>query len=197
MTVQWYKNGKAIAGATSWEYDTAETTTADNGAYFQAVVKDALGSTTTNKAILTVKPYAGTGTYPIVGEWSGTATIKTTGSGTYTSQAVAAFSQTSYALIATVVYTDENGIPKSGGTVASLNNLNLFTSPGESLNLAAGFSSNLLTMNIQAAGTDDGAPGDVVNGTGTITISADKSTLTGSGTDSFGDVFNWKLTRVK
>jgi Abnormal spindle-like microcephaly-assoc'd, ASPM-SPD-2-Hydin len=51
---QWYKNGTAIAGATSASYTTPAETVSDNGAQFTVVVSDSLGSITSSAAILTV-----------------------------------------------------------------------------------------------------------------------------------------------
>lgn len=192
MTVQWYKRGVLINGATDWTYVTAETTIADNGAKFYAIVKNSAGSTKSANAVLTVKAPTLSGTSPIVGEWSGTATIRNANSTPSTANVTVAFSQTSYSLTGTVVYTDDNGIPNYGVAVASLNGSNLFTAfgDGSTAAVAAGFSTDQLTMN--GIGTEtDGL------GKGTLKISADHKTLTGSATDTSGDSITWTLTRDK
>ena len=122
LTCQWYKNGHAIAGATNcYQYITEEITTADNGAVFRVIVTVTVNGvaigTTSQPAILTVKG-ATTGTYPIVGNWSGTATITASDSSVTTSQVVAAFITTAYSLTGTIVYTDDSGIPTYGVGVA-------------------------------------------------------------------------------
>jgi hypothetical protein len=200
MTCRWYKNGKVIAGATScYSYVTEELTTADNGAAFTVVFTETVNgvaiSTASKAAILTVKGATITGTSPIVGNWSGTATFTSSSSGATTVQVVAVFSQTTYSLTGTFVYTDENGIPSYGAGVAALNGQNVYTAiigdDGGGGNLAAGFSSNLLTLSGIALGSDG------EGGSGTLTISSDHQTLTGSGKDTDGDTIKWKLTREK
>lgn len=54
LTYQWLRNGAAIAGATSSVYVTPATTAADNGARFQLRVTNAVGSVTSEAAVLTV-----------------------------------------------------------------------------------------------------------------------------------------------
>ena len=202
LTCQWYKNAHAIAGATNcYSYITEELTTADNGAAFTVVftvtVNGVAISTASKAAILTVKTTTASGTYPIVGNWSGTATFTSSGSGTSTVQVVAVFSQTIYSITGTFVYTDENGVPFFGAGVASLNGQNVYTVvPGEEgVGLAAGFSTNLLTLNGIALGAT--GTGEAEGGSGTLTISSDHQTLTGSGKNSDGEAITWKLTREK
>jgi hypothetical protein len=149
-----------------------------------------VGKVTSAPAILTVKPYAGTGTYPIVGEWSGTATITSPGGAKVISQVVAGFWQTSYSLSATFVFVDENGIAQMGAGMASLNNLNLFTVEEDS-NLAAAFSPNLLQL------TGGALAYDGEGGNGTLLLSSDHTKLTGSGSTSDGTKLSWTLTRIK
>ena len=207
LTCQWYKNGHPIAGANEcYEYITEEVTTADNGAAFTVVFTETVNgvaiSTASRAAILTVKGSTTSGTYPIVGNWSGTATIIDAQSNKTTTQATAAFSQTSYSITGTVVYTDENGIPSYGTTVASLNGQNVYVVTGSdpTVNIAGGFSANLLTLNIIAAGATAGDGSDPETGgggSGTLTVSADHKSLTGNGTDTDGDTFTWNLTREK
>jgi len=202
LTCQWYKNGHSIANATScYSYVTEEITTADNGAAFTVIVTETVNgvaiSTTSKTATLTVQGSTPIGTYPIVGSWSGTATITGAGS-TSTSQVVAAFSQTSYSLTGTMVFTDDNGIPTSGEGIASLNGQNLYMADnddGAIISIAAGFSSNLLSLN-GAAWSADSCCGDG-GGSGTLTISSDHNTLKGTGTDTVGDTITWTLAREK
>ena len=201
--IQWYKNAKPIPGATENQYITEETTTADNGASFTAVFTETVNgvpvTATTQPAILTVKGSTLTGTYPIVGNWSGTATIASPESDTTTLQVVAAFSQNSYSLTGTIIYTDENGIPTYGVAVASLNGQNLYVgASGEGAGgIAGGFSTNLLTLNLTGgvAGGNISGEDSTEFGSATLTISADHKTLTGTGTDSDGDSMSWNLTR--
>jgi hypothetical protein len=54
LSYQWQKNGAVITGATSSTYTTAPTTSADNGAQFNVVVRNSYGSATSNAATLTV-----------------------------------------------------------------------------------------------------------------------------------------------
>ena len=105
----------------------------------------------------------------------------------------AAFSQTSYSLTGTVVFTDENGIPTYGVAVASLNGQNLYVGVGgDAGGIAGGFTTNLLTLNLTGAlGVGD----EEEFGSATLTVSADHKTLTGTGTDSEGDSITWNLTR--
>ena len=54
LAYQWQRNGADIAGATTTSYSAAETTLADSGALFRAVVSNAFGSATSNAATLSV-----------------------------------------------------------------------------------------------------------------------------------------------
>ena len=54
LTFQWYKNGAAIAGASTSSYTTPATTSADNNSSFTVVVTNSSGSQTSNAAILTL-----------------------------------------------------------------------------------------------------------------------------------------------
>src|SRR6266849_4706854 len=54
LSYQWQKNGANITGAISATYITPPTVTSDNGAAFQAVVSNSVGSITSNAATLTV-----------------------------------------------------------------------------------------------------------------------------------------------
>ena len=54
LSYQWNKNGSAISGATSATYTTPATTSADNGAQFNVVVSNAIGSVASSAATLTV-----------------------------------------------------------------------------------------------------------------------------------------------
>lgn len=195
MTYQWYKNGTAITGAREYSYSTTETSTADTGAQFTVIVRNAAASVTSAPATLTVNPFNGTGTYPIVGEWTGTATITDSTGTKRTSQVVAGFWQTTYSLTGTIVFVDDYGDLEMGSGLASLNNLTMFTtgsdSEGGALNLAAAFTSNLLILNGQAL--DMNGEG----GSGRLVISADHNTLTGYATIGDGTKLGWKLTRTK
>jgi hypothetical protein len=198
MTYQWYKNGLAITGATNYGYTTTETTTADNGAKFTVIISNSAGKATSAPAILTVKPFAGTGTYPIVGEWSGTATITDPNGTKFVSQVVAGFTQNSYSIFGSVVFVDDFGVANFASGIASLNNLNLFAAPdmgSGTVDIAAGFTSNLLSLSGTGVASD--VSSDAGLGNGTITISSDHKTLTGSASGNDGTTIVWKLTRIK
>ena len=59
-TVQWYRNGSEISGATSASYTTGTLTTADSGATFYAIWTNSQGSAQTTTATLTVNASAPT-----------------------------------------------------------------------------------------------------------------------------------------
>jgi hypothetical protein len=195
MKYQWYKNGVAIPGATEYSYSTTATSTADTGAQFSVTVRNLAGGVTSVPATLTVKPYNGTGTYPIVGEWTGTATFTDPSGSSQTRRVVAGFWQTSYSIAGTIVFVDDYGDLEMGSGLASLNNLNVFTTAasddGTAINLAAAFSSNLLTLNGQALSMEG------EGGSGRIIISSDHKTLTGSAVASDGTKLGWRLTRTQ
>jgi hypothetical protein len=54
LSYQWQKNATDIAGATSASYTTPATTVGDNGAKFDVIVSNSLGSVTSNIVTLTV-----------------------------------------------------------------------------------------------------------------------------------------------
>ncbi|MFY9530055.1 MAG: immunoglobulin domain-containing protein [Candidatus Acidiferrales bacterium] len=54
LSYQWQKNSANISGAMSSTYTTAPTMSSDNGTTFQVVVRNSLGSVTSNAATLTV-----------------------------------------------------------------------------------------------------------------------------------------------
>jgi hypothetical protein len=58
-TVQWYRNGQAIAAATSASYTIAAVTLQDSGAAFSVVASNVAGSTTSSTAVLTVSGSSG------------------------------------------------------------------------------------------------------------------------------------------
>jgi len=58
LSYQWQKGTTPIAGATSASYTTPATISADNGAQFQVVVSNSVGSTTSSAATLTVSAAA-------------------------------------------------------------------------------------------------------------------------------------------
>src|SRR5262245_52800076 len=87
LTYRWQRNGVTIAGATSSTLTIPSAAAADNGATFRAIVTNALGTATSNAAILTVtaanaRPVA-TIAAPTTGTlYSGGNTISYSGSGT-------------------------------------------------------------------------------------------------------------------
>ena len=54
LSYQWRRNGTAIGGATGTLYKTPATSSTDNGAVYSVVVSNAVGSTTSGNAMLTV-----------------------------------------------------------------------------------------------------------------------------------------------
>jgi uncharacterized protein YjdB len=58
LNYQWQKNSSRISGATASSYTTPATTSADNGAKFDVVVTNSVGSMTSGAATLTVGPAA-------------------------------------------------------------------------------------------------------------------------------------------
>jgi hypothetical protein len=61
---------------------------------------------------------------------------------------------------------------------------------GEVVSIVGGFTANLLTFNAVAGGGSEGS-----GGSGSLTLSTDHSTLTGTGKDTNGDIITFKLTR--
>jgi hypothetical protein len=56
FTYQWQKGATAIPGATSTGYTTPATTISDSGSQYSVVVSNAIGTATSNAAVLTVNP---------------------------------------------------------------------------------------------------------------------------------------------
>ena len=54
FTYQWQKNASNVSGATSSSYTTGQTTAGDNGAVFDVIITNPVGSTTSSTATLTV-----------------------------------------------------------------------------------------------------------------------------------------------
>jgi hypothetical protein len=54
LSYQWYRNGAAVAGATSASYTTGPTTSSDNGAQFTVMVANTAGTATSTPATLTI-----------------------------------------------------------------------------------------------------------------------------------------------
>src|SRR5208282_2846280 len=61
LTYQWQKNGTSVSGAISATYTTPATTSADNGATFQAIVSNSVGSVPSSSVTLTVTSGGGGG----------------------------------------------------------------------------------------------------------------------------------------
>jgi hypothetical protein len=55
-TMQWYKNGSLVPGATNLSYSEVANYPGDNGATFQLIANNAFGSATSSVAVLTVIP---------------------------------------------------------------------------------------------------------------------------------------------
>jgi hypothetical protein len=66
LSYQWQKNGTDITGATSANYTTPVTTTADSGEQFRVVVSNPAGSATSSTATLTVNPGTGNSSVDVV-----------------------------------------------------------------------------------------------------------------------------------
>jgi hypothetical protein len=62
LSYQWQKNQTNISGANSASYTTPPTASSDNGATFQVVVSNMIGSKTSCSAVLTVNPAPPSGT---------------------------------------------------------------------------------------------------------------------------------------
>jgi sugar lactone lactonase YvrE len=71
LAYQWQRDGKDIAGATSASYTLANVQSADTGAKFTVVVKNAGGSVTSGAAVLTVLPAAARGLSFVAGTLGG------------------------------------------------------------------------------------------------------------------------------
>jgi sugar lactone lactonase YvrE len=71
LAYQWQRDGKDIAGATSASYTLANVQSADTGAKFTVVVKNAGGSVTSAAAVLTVLPAAARGLTFVAGTLGG------------------------------------------------------------------------------------------------------------------------------
>ncbi len=185
LTYQWYKNGVAVPTANGPTCPTGPLTAADNGDKYFVVVKNAYGAATSKPATITVNS-SSTSTLPMVGYWSGTATVTDSIEGTSTTQVQVAIGATSYAITATVAFTDDDGSPDFASGLSSFNGQNISTvSPGgyddaSSMNIAGGFSSNLLKLSGIAAALDASS-----NSGGNLAVSPDGKTLTGTSTYSF------------
>jgi len=104
------------------------------------------------------------------------------------------------------VSVDRKGNPFYVVQVASLNGNNLYTARvvgnGKLASIAGGFSANLLNLNfiMSVMGTsnnnDNGAFEDEGPESGSLSLSSDHQTLTGTAKNSFGSV-SVKLTREK
>ena len=84
MNYQWRRKGAAISGATTVSYTTPPVQAADNGAAFDVIVTNSVGSATSNAASLTVKATAAVTLSNLTETYDGTskaATAATTPSG--------------------------------------------------------------------------------------------------------------------
>ncbi len=61
LSYQWQKNGTSVSGATSATYTTPATMSGDNGATFQVIVSNSVGSVPSNSVTLTVSSGGGGG----------------------------------------------------------------------------------------------------------------------------------------
>jgi glucose/arabinose dehydrogenase len=88
LSYQWQKNAVAIPGATAASYTTPPAQAGDSGASFRVVVRNPLGTITSNPAILTVggnSPPTATITLPAIGAlYTAGTTINVAGTGTDT-----------------------------------------------------------------------------------------------------------------
>jgi hypothetical protein len=109
-TYQWQKNGANISGATSASYNTPAVTSSDSGATFRCVVRNSVGSVTSNAATLTVT----------------TATVAPTITTQPTNKTVTVGQSTSFSITATgtpapTYQWQKNGTNISGATAATYN----------------------------------------------------------------------------
>jgi hypothetical protein len=147
LTYQWKKNGLNIGGATSANYTTPATTTADNASTFQVVVNNAAGNTPSVTVTLTVNPAIVTPTITLQPN----------------DQSVAAGQTATFTVAATgtapLSYQwKQNGAPISGATSASYTTPVTTTADNGSTfqvvvsNAAGSVPSNLATLAVTSGG---------------------------------------------
>lgn len=66
FSYQWQKNGVNISAATAASYTTPATVAADNGASFDVVVSNSVGTVTSSSATLTVRPVTTTSSVDVI-----------------------------------------------------------------------------------------------------------------------------------
>jgi hypothetical protein len=132
-------------------------------------------------------------TIPIVGTWVGTATWSNNYGDTSRLQVTAIVSHSGNKLTATVVFTDDSGLSEMHTETGTLNG-SAFSLPvdsqGRHVNVVGRFSG--LTMTGSGTSPEDGS-----SGSGSVFVSKDKTTLTGSatGTDNAVQSMRWTLKK--
>jgi hypothetical protein len=170
LTYQWYKNGTAIAGATSSTYTTPATVSGDTGSLFTVTVTNVAGSVTSSAATLTVNTPPTITTPPanqtVTAGQTASFSVTATGTGTLTYQwykggvAIAGATSTTYTTPATVsgdsgslftvTVTDAGGSVTGGPATLTVNSGPTITTQPASQTIAVG---QTATFTVVAAGT--------------------------------------------
>lgn len=161
LSFQWRKNGTNIAGAISSSYTTPSTTSADNGAKFDVVVRNHQGSITSNSATLTV-----TSTAPAVRVTPSSLNFGNQNMGTTSSPLTVALQNSGGSNLSVTAISAS----PSQFVVSSAPNLPLTLGPGQSTNIS-------VTFTPTAQSTLSGTLSIASNATGSPTMVA----LSGSG----------------
>jgi sugar lactone lactonase YvrE len=129
----------------------------------------------------------------ILGNWAGTATATDSFGEMDTVQVSATVTQVGNSITATVVSTSSGDVPEVFTETGQLDGLAFSlpeTTDGTTVTVAGSFSTNGLGMS--GNGTDIGGQN---TGSGTLTVSSNGLLLTGTATDSEGDVVTWTLNK--
>ena len=180
MNYQWQKNGANVAWATSANYTTPATTTADSGSTFRVVVSNAGGAVTSTAATLTIAAAAGPG----IQLSSNAANFGNDPVGTNTSQALIITNTGTAPLSITQVTASGSAAFTVGGYTPPMS-----VSPGQKTTITANFlpaSVGTVSGNISIASNASATPTSVpLSGTGvaaTYTLNISPPSL------SFGNV---------
>jgi Bacterial Ig-like domain (group 2) len=183
LRLQWISNNPAIASV-----DQNGVVTGVKTGTTTIYLKDA--STGSKSGLVTVTV---ADTIPIVGTWVGTATWSNNYGDTSRLQVTAIVSHSGNKLTATVVFTDDSGLSEMHTETGTLNG-SAFSLPvdsqGRHVNVVGRFSG--LTMTGSGTSPEDGS-----SGSGSVFVSKDKTTLTGSatGTDNAVQSMRWTLKK--